>query len=141
MIAKNMAGRTNDDPRKLRTLLARVGEVAREHQLGSVVVGLCARTGQPGFPEFVDFVQASLRVEDGIFRMTRERVVLHLADVDEKTASEVIERLVDQFRAEVPTAADSDFDLRTFLVTPSAEDPTVKELLTSLFSPVGASVH
>ncbi|MEO1914580.1 MAG: hypothetical protein ABGW98_12075, partial [Myxococcales bacterium] len=77
-----MSNSTVDDPRKLSSLIARVAELAQSHNISSVVVGMSSETGDRLFPEFVEFLRSALRVEDGIYRMTRERAVIHLADVD-----------------------------------------------------------
>ena len=87
----------NDDPRTLRTLVARVSGLAEKHAVHSVMVGLAAPEGDLLFPEFVEYLKSALRMEDGIFRMTRERAVIHLADVDVATATGVIERLMADF--------------------------------------------
>lgn len=132
-MAKQMAI-SNDDPRKLRNLLTRVGDLAREHEVRSVVVGLCARTGDSQFPEFVNYLAASLRVEDAIFRMTRERVVLHLADVDIESAAAVLDRLRSEFAEQVPAITDSDFITRYMEVDAQTDDLSVKRVLMSLFT-------
>ena len=70
--------RSNDDPLKLISLLARVSELASEHSVPSVLAGLCCETGNLEFPGFIDYLESTLRVEDAIFRMTRERSVVQL---------------------------------------------------------------
>ena len=130
-----MTGQQNDDPRKLRTLLARATDLAEVHAMPSVVVGLATREGDLRFPEFVDFVQSALRVEDGIFRMTRERAVLHLADLDEAKAREVLERLVGDFGDEFPSSTPPHVDLRFFEVTPPGAELSVKDVLKTIFAP------
>ena len=57
------------------------------------MVGLIAASGDQRFPDCMEFLQSSLRVEDGLFRMTRDRIVVHLADVDSEQGVAVRERL------------------------------------------------
>jgi len=131
-----MIGRRNDDPRKLRSLLRKASDLARSHAVSSVVVGIAAREGDLEFPEFVDFLESALRVEDGIFRMTRERVVVHLADVDADRAREVLERLVSTYSEEYPSLSVPEFDVSLFEVTPGeGDEPSVRQVLTALFAP------
>ena len=84
----------SDDPRRLRSLVARASSLASDHELTSVMAGLTAPVGDPLFPDFIDFLQSALRMEDGIFRMTRERAVVYLADVDQGLAAQVLDRLI-----------------------------------------------
>ncbi len=135
MAAFGMPSKTNDDPRKLRVLLARATDLAREHSLPSVLVGLAAQEGDLRFPGFIDFVESALRVEDGIFRMTRERAVLHLADVDVQRAHEILDRLLADFSAQVPAVERAPFELRFFDLRPGVEEPSVKNVLMAIFSP------
>ena len=72
----------NHDPLRLRELLGRAENLAARHALSSVVVGMAGLEGDLIFPEIVDYVESALRVDDAIFRLTRERAVLVLADVD-----------------------------------------------------------
>ena len=134
----------NDDPRKLRSLVERASSLANSHEVGSVMVGLVAPRGDLRFPDFVDFLQSALRVEDGVFRMTRERTVLHLADVDETTARATIDRLLARFHDEFPNATDAEFDSYYVAIAPRSGETTVKDVLPQLFGapPVGDdSVH
>ena len=97
MVANDpMTGQMNDDPRRLRSLLDRARDLAREHAVPSVMLGLTARTGDLNFPEFVAFLQSALRVEDAIFRMTRERAVVHLADLELEKAREVAQEQLEE---------------------------------------------
>ena len=130
-----MAGESNDDPRKLSAMITRVSDLAVAHSVASVVVGLAADEGDLVFPEYVDFLQSALRVEDGIFRMTRERVVLHLADVDAARAGEVLERLTRDFCEEFPAQSRPNLDLRMFEVKPGAGRLRVRAVLTEIFAP------
>ena len=124
---------TNDDPRKLRSLLERASKLAIDHDVSSVMVGLAAAEGEPRFRDFVDYLQSALRVEDGVYRMTRDRVVLHLADVDRAMAAEVLERLYVRFQAEFPHTGDTGYEARYVEVRPGGGEPTVKDVLPTLF--------
>ena len=135
MVANPMTAQTNDDPRRLRSLLDRAADLAREHAVPSVMLGLTARTGDLQFPEFVDFLQSALRVEDAIFRMTRERAVIHLADLDIDGGREVFERLVADFADEFPQSQTPEFEVRYYEVRPGMSDLRVRDLLTELFAP------
>jgi hypothetical protein len=128
-----------DDPRKLRTLLGRVSALAREHSVPSVFVGLAAPEGDLSFPDLVDFIQAALRVEDGIFRMTRERVILHLADVEPERAREVVSRVVSDFRAQYPSVDGASLETGFFAVPPGVEELRARDVLPEIFAP--ATVH
>ena len=67
-------GRTSyDDPRRLREILTRASDLASEHELTCVLVGLAGFEGDLLFPEVLNFVESALRVDDSVFRMTRER--------------------------------------------------------------------
>lgn len=126
---------TNDDPRKLSVLIARVCELASEHEVPSVLAGLAAEEGDLVFPEYVHFLRSALRVEDGIFRMTRERAVVHLADLDPKRAQEVLERLAASFCDEFPSMRRPTFQLRMLEIKPGAAEVRVKDVLTHIFAP------
>jgi hypothetical protein len=128
-----------DDPLKLRDLLGRAANLARRHELTSVVVGMAAPEGDLVFPEMLDFVESALRVDDVVFRMTRERAVLLLADVDAVRAREVVERLISDFRARVAVARDPELRLGYFEVRPGSGELTVKEVLPTLFCPEQAN--
>ena len=128
--------RSNDDPLKLISLLARVSELATEHSVPSVLAGLCCKTGNLEFPGFIDYLESTLRVEDAIFRMTRERAVVHLADINEDGASEVLNRVLADFRSECPVVEHSSFDIRLYQVDSGAEEVRAKVLLTALFAPM-----
>lgn len=130
---------TSDDPRKLRTLFQRAASLAGVHEVSSVMVGLTADPSDRCFVDFVDFLESSLRVEDGIFRLTRDRVVLHLADVEEKQASEVLERQRTRFHEEFPQLTETEFRTRYAEIHPGGEEPTIKEVLPTLFVPKSAS--
>ena len=134
MVANPMDSQTNDDPRRLRTLLDRACSLAREHAVPSVMLGLAGREGDLSFPEFVVFLQSALRVEDSIFRMTRERAVVHLADLDRAGAEEVFKRLLADFCEEFPAASGPDFAVRFYEVRPGTGNVRVKDMLTEIFA-------
>ncbi len=123
-----------DDPRKLRDLLGKAASLASDYSLHSVVVGIAGREGDLLFPEIIDFFESTLRVDDSIFRMTRERAVLVLADVDRARAEEIVARLMDGFRERFATASDPDISLGFFEVSPDERDVTVKHVLLALFT-------
>lgn len=134
MVETPMPGQLNDDPRKLSAMIARAGDLAESHEVTSIVVGLAAEEGDRRFPEYVDFLSGSLRVEDAIFRMTRERAVLHLADCTREQAEKVLSRLEGQFTSEFPSLSKLAFVQHLFEVKPGAERPRVKEVLTEIFA-------
>jgi hypothetical protein len=125
-------GRSHD-PLRLRELLGRAENLAAMHALSSVVVGLAGLEGDPIFPEIVDYVESALRVDDAIFRLTRERAVLVLADVDRARAEEILGRLLTGFNEQYPQVADPRVHLGYFEVTPQHKHLTVKEVLPAVF--------
>ncbi len=126
-------GRSHD-PLRLRELLGRAESLAAKHALSSVVVGLAGLEGDPIFPEIVDYVESALRVDDAIFRLTRERAVLVLADVDRARAEEILGRLLTGFNEQYPQIADPRVHLGYFEVTPQHRHLTVKEVLPTVFA-------
>lgn len=130
-----MAGQLNDDPRKLTAMIARAGDLAESHEVTSVMIGLAAEPGDSRFPEYVEFLKGSLRVEDAIFRMTRERVVVHLADCSTEQANKILARLESQFTSEFPSLSKLDFTMHGFEVKPGTDRPRVKDVLTQIFRP------
>jgi GGDEF domain-containing protein len=128
-----MSQSTVDDPRKLSALLARIAELAESHNVNSVIVGIAAPTGDRLFPEFIDYLRSALRVEDGIYRMTRERAVIHLADLDMDGGQGVFNRLLDQFMDEFPAATEPSFEINFYLVAAGSENLQNKQVLTEIF--------
>ena len=122
------------DPRRLRELMDRAETLAREHGLRSVVVGLAGFEGDTLFPEIVDYIESALRVDDSVFRLTRERVVLLLTDVDSEKASGIVHRLLGEFRENFPSANEPPVGLGFFQVAPGVVDVSVKNVLPSLFA-------
>jgi hypothetical protein len=127
-------GSRSDDPRQLRDLLGKAASLASSYSLHSVVVGIAGREGDLLLPEVIDFFESMLRVDDSIFRMTRERAVLLLADVDRARAEEIVERLLNGFRERFSTAVDPEIDFGFFEVTPDEKGVTVKHVLLALFA-------
>jgi hypothetical protein len=125
----------SDDPLRLRDVLARVATLASEHRVPSVVVGFAASEGDRLFPEYVAFVESELRVEDSVFRLTRDRALLFLTDVGPDAARAIVERLLGGFRREFPTADGPRIRIRYFEVPRGTLDLTVKQVLPELFAP------
>jgi len=125
---------SSQDPRRLRELMQRAETLAREHGLRSVIAGLAGFEGDASFPELVDYIESSLRVDDSVFRMTRERVVLLLTDVDAAQASAIVTRLLGEFRENFPSASETTVGLGTFEVGPGTVEVLAKQVLPVLFA-------
>jgi hypothetical protein len=129
--------RVPEDPRRLRELLDRACELAVDHRLGSVVVGIAGPEGDLLFPDLLSYLQSALRVEDAVFRLTRERAVLFLADVNRAQVETILARLRAEFADRFPTSQGPEVSLG-FYELPAGSDPvTLKQVLPSLFE--GAS--
>jgi hypothetical protein len=122
-----------DDPRQLRVLFERAAYCSRVHKVPSVFVGVAGEEGDLLARDFLDFVESELRVEDPIFRMLRERAVLLMTDVDERTARRVMERLSADFVARFAPGTPPPTEFGFFPVAPG-QTPTVKDVLPALFS-------
>lgn len=133
MVEAQMSLDRNDDPRKLIQMISRVSDLAESHSVCSVVVGIAASEGDLLFPDYVSYLESALRVEDQIFRMTRERAVLYLSDVDATCAAEVLVRIFGEFCDEFPSAAAPVFEQRMLEVRPGVGALSVKDVLTSIF--------
>ena len=133
MVQAQMTRGMNDDPRKLSQMIARVSDLAENHRVASVVVGVAAEEGDLLFPDYLAYLESALRVEDQIFRMTRERAVLYLSDVDATCAAEVLVRIFGEFCEEFPTADAPEYEQRMLEVTPGLGPISVKDVLTSVF--------
>ncbi len=125
--------RDADDPRQLRDHLARTRDLATRHGLPSVVVGLAAREGDLMAPDLLDFIESELRIEDAIFRMTRERAVLFLADVDRSQAESVVERLLEAFQGRFAAIGREPVRLGFVEVPPGVADLPVRDVLLGAF--------
>ncbi len=134
MVAFPLGSSGYDDPRQLRALLGKARSLAVEHALHSVVVGLAGFEGDDLFPEMIDFVESALRVDDAVFRMTRERVVVLLADADESQAAGIITRILAGFRERFPTPTEPAISLGYFEVGPDVQDGSTRLALTSCTS-------
>ena len=121
------------DPRRLRALMERAFVLMREHEVGSVFIGVAGPEGDLLVPEFISFLEAELRVEDGIFVLTRERAVLLLTDVDRDTAEGVVTRLRDDFSNRFPSVQGLEVSIRYHACAPGDTPPTAKEILPGLF--------
>jgi hypothetical protein len=128
-----------DDPRQIREHLVRSRELANTHGLPCMVVGLAGAADDLMTPEFLNYVESALRVEDAIFRMTRERAVLFLADADRDKAQAIVERLLREFGSEFPTVDPPRPGLGYFAVQPGCSELLVKEVLPAVFPPLSRS--
>jgi hypothetical protein len=127
-----------DDPRMLRELITRTQERGAQHDVPSVVVGFAAPEGDRLFPDFVSYVESELRVEDSIFRLTRERALLFLTDVNREKAAEIVERLEDGFRRDFPTLGESQIQIRLLEMAPRSGPLAVRDVLPEVFGPLSA---
>ena len=127
-------GSPENDPRRLRDLLARTGALACEHAIPSVVVGLAGREADMLVPELLRYIESALRMEDAIFRMTRERAVLFVSDVDLSRAERIVDRLIRGFQERFPTMEPVDVALGYYEVAPGAREVSAKEILPNIFT-------
>lgn len=123
-----------DDPRELRNLLDKASELARVHGLRSVVVGMAGFEGDLEFPEVVDYVESALRMDDWLFRMTRERAVVLLTDVTHERALEIMERLLVEFRERFPSLTEPTISLGYYEVAPGGVPASAKRVLPRIFA-------
>lgn len=134
-MADTPEGRTSyDDPRRLRELLTRASDLASEHSLTSVFVGLAGFEGDLLFPEVLNFVESALRVDDSVFRMTRERAVLLLTDVDAEHAKGILERILEDFRERFPAATEPSVACGYFEISSANPEVTTKGVLPQIFA-------
>jgi GGDEF domain-containing protein len=110
-------------------------DLADDHRLTSVLVGMSASEGDLIFPEVVDFVGSALRIDDAIFRMTRNRAVLFLADADRERAQEIMVRVIDAFAEQFATSESPAVGISYFEVAPGMQGVTLKTILPRLFAP------
>jgi hypothetical protein len=132
-VMNTMPHQGSDDPRKLREVIARTQTLAAEHAVASVVVGFAAREGSLLFPDFLAYLESELRVEDQIFRLTRERALLVLRDVEVQQAESVVERLRANFEREFPSSRGVDVKIRYLAVSPGPVSISVKSVLPAIF--------
>jgi hypothetical protein len=122
-----------DDPLRLREMLGRAASLATAHQIPCAVVGMAGREGDLLFPEIVAFFASALRMDDTILRLTRERVVMMLTDVDREAAERIVRRLLAEFRERFATLEDPPISLGFFEVLPGTSSLTVKQVLPVAF--------
>ena len=127
-----------DDPLRLREMLGRATSLATQHRVRSVVVGMAGREGDLLFPEVVDYLASALRMDDTVLRLTRERVVLMLTDVDRDAAEAIVQRLLAEFRERFATLSGPEVALGYFEVAPGTGHLTVKQVLPRVFRANGA---
>ena len=123
-----------NDPRRLRGHLLKLRDLAWQYSITSVVVGMGGFESDQLYPEIVDFVESALRVDDAMMRITRERTVLFLADVDQSRAEAIMQRILFDFRERFPAVAEPAVSLGYFEVTPELQDVSVKKVLPAVFA-------
>jgi GGDEF domain-containing protein len=99
----------------------------------SVFVGIAGREGDRLAPEFIDFVESALRMEDAVFRLLRERAVVLLADADRSQAEEIFERLCGDFSARFGSSTDFKVEFGYFQVDGHGGHATAKVVLPAIF--------
>ncbi len=134
MVEAQMTRDQDDDPRKLTEMISRVSDLAEAHAVSSVMIGIAASEGDLLFPDYLAYLESTLRVEDQIYRMTRERAVLYLADSDASCAAEVLVRIFGEFCAEFPAAEMPEYKQRMLEVRPGLGPLSVKDVLISVFA-------
>jgi hypothetical protein len=134
MFEMTMTNELTDDPRKLRAMLSRISDLASQHSVPCVLVGIISEPTDTAFPDFIDYVASALRVEDGIFRMTRERIVIQLTDVSREAADVILERLQAGFEREFPMSASPSLQIRCYPVEGGEEILRVRDVLMRIFS-------
>jgi GGDEF domain-containing protein len=122
------------DPRRLRALMDRAFFLMSDHQVGSAFIGVAGPEGDLLVPEFISYLESALRVEDGVFVLTRERAVLLLTDVTVENAERVVERLREDFSNRFPSAHDLEVSIRYVEIGPGSDRPTAKAILPELFT-------
>ena len=78
MVEAEMTRDRHDDPRKLTAMIARVSDLAANHAVCSVVVGVAAEEGDLFFPDYIDYLVSALRVEDARLLMALRPVAQQL---------------------------------------------------------------
>ena len=116
-------------------MIERASTLLHEHRIPSVFVGIAGSEGDLLAPEFIDYVESALRVEDGVFRILRERAVLLLADVDLAEARGILERLEGDFGARFAPQRPPCIEFGFVPLCPSNPVSTAKEILPALFEP------
>lgn len=124
-----------DDPLLMRELLHKAATLSEKHDLTCVMVGMAANEGDLLFPEIVNYIESALRVDDAVFRMTRERVVLFLADVDRDGAEEIVRRNLAGFSEIFATKSEPAILLGFFEINSRTQEATMKDVLPKIFTP------
>jgi GGDEF domain-containing protein len=114
-------------------MVRRACELAGDHDMRSVFVGIAGAEGDLLATEFLEFVESALRIEDRIFRLLRERAVVLLADIDEDGARRVLDRLRTDFTGRYAPGTSLDVSLGFHEVDPAGPSPTAKDVLPQLF--------
>ena len=120
-------------------MMERASDLARAHQVTSVFVGIAGPEGDLLAPEFIDFVESALRMEDAIFRLIRERAVVLLTDADRSRAEEIFERLCDDFAARFGPSVELEVELGYYQVDGHGGHATAKVVLPAIFTAVEES--
>jgi len=124
----------NDDPLQMRELLHKAATLSEQHDLTCIMVGMAANEGDLLFPEIVNYIESALRVDDAVIRMTRERVVLFLADVDRDGAEEIVRRNLVGFSEVFATKSEPAISLGFFELNSRTQEATMKDVLPQIFS-------
>jgi hypothetical protein len=122
------------DPRRLRGMMERASDLARVHHVTSVFVGIAGREGDFLAPEFIDFVESELRMEDAVFRLIRERAVVLLTDVHRAQAEEIFKRLSTDFLAQFGSSAEFEVEFGYFQIDGHGGHATAKVVLPAIFN-------
>jgi hypothetical protein len=133
MDAMALNGSRSDDPRRLRELIQKASGLAAAYDVTSVMVGMSGVEGDLLFPEIVDYIGSALRIDDGIFRLTRERVIFFLADADRQRAEEIMQRLLVGFHERFTPSQEQRVSFGYYEVTPEMGYLTVRDVLPALF--------
>jgi len=120
-------------------MMERASDLARAHQVTSVFVGIAGSEGDLLAPEFIDFVESALRMEDAIFRLIRERAVVLLTDADRSRAEEIFERLCGDFTARFGPSMELEVELGYYQVDGLGGHATAKVVLPAIFTAVEES--
>jgi GGDEF domain-containing protein len=73
-------------------------------------------------------------MDDLLFRMTRERAVVLLTDVDRGRALEIMERLLSEFRERFPSATGPAVAIGYYEVAPGGVPASAKRVLPRIFA-------
>ena len=124
----------NDDPLLMRELLHKAASLSEQHDMSCIMVGMAANEGDLLFPEIVNYIESELRVDDAVFRMTRERVVFFLADVNRAGAEEIMRRNLAGFREVFATTSEPVVSLGFFEMNFHTQEATIKDVLPQIFA-------